>query len=158
VTVPLRRPAGLDYPRPEGLHIKLTSETYMRSLRCPLGAAPTLRTTQGTRPSRARERRVAPIVSPGPCLCQTSTASIGWVSGVRGQSRSRRLLRCHRRPGVPRRWWNLDQADGAEGNGRGSGHQSRRRSGPIGHERRYAVKHVLQACFELPFPEVLGQS
>src|SRR5580704_19346536 len=34
---PVRRPAGPRYPQPDGLHIKLTSEAYLGSLRCPLG-------------------------------------------------------------------------------------------------------------------------
>jgi hypothetical protein len=33
----VRRPAGPHYPQPDGLHIKLTSEAYLGSLRCPLG-------------------------------------------------------------------------------------------------------------------------
>src|SRR6202034_1862313 len=112
----MRHPAGLDYPQPTDLHMKLTSETYIGSLQRPLSSAAVQPTARGTSAIQgARRRRLA-----------------HGGTGIRQTAPTR--------------------------NGRGSGASISREIWPIGHDRRNAVKHVLQACFELPFPEVLGQS
>src|ERR1700691_5057884 len=106
----MRRPAGLDYPQPDDLHMKLTSEAYVGSLQCPLSIAAILPAVRAPRPSRVhRGRRLAliDVFRQGPGRCPLAGCLEAWPEQAPEDAA---------RPsqaGVPRPWWNRDQPDGA---------------------------------------------